>query len=75
MKSINGLEQSSSRKQQFQHINKNASMLVLLVKTNINVGASKTVWHKRLGHPSMKVLNSIVKECNLPVNDNEENMS
>ena len=61
-----------SSKKQFQHINKNASILVLCEKINSNVGASKTFWHRRLGHPSMKILNSLVQDCILTVINNEE---
>ncbi|TYJ96768.1 putative mitochondrial protein [Cucumis melo var. makuwa] len=37
---------------------------------NSCVAVPKTVWHKRLGHPSSKVLNSVIKNCNFPVKDN-----
>lgn len=36
----------------------------------INVVVSKAVWHRKLGHPSSKILNSILKGCNLIVNNN-----
>lgn len=39
-------------------------------KVNISIGDSKTVWHRPLGHPTMKILNSIVKYCNFLLNDN-----
>lgn len=32
----------------------------------------KVVWHRRLGHPSFKILKSIVKSCNLLVKENEQ---
>ncbi|KAA0054968.1 Retrovirus-related Pol polyprotein from transposon TNT 1-94 [Cucumis melo var. makuwa] len=71
VKSIGELEHSDSSKKQFQHIN-NALISMLSEKVSSSIGASKTVWHRHLGHPSMKILNSLVKDCNLPVNDNEE---
>ncbi|TYK22689.1 T3P18.3 [Cucumis melo var. makuwa] len=71
VKSVGELEHSDSSKKQFEHIN-NASILVLSEKVSSSIGASKTVWRRRLGHPSMKILNSLLKECNLVVNDNEE---
>lgn len=37
----------------------------------VNVTVSKNVWHQRLGHPASKVLDSIIKTCNLLINDNE----
>lgn len=58
---------------QLMHKNKDVSTFVLTGGTNpveINVVESRAVWHKRLGHPSSKVLNSILKGCNLVVNDN-----
>lgn len=69
------VEHSSSFKQQHMHKNKGTSSFILLGVTNltnINVVVFKVVWHKRLGHPSSKILNSIVKNCKLPVNDGDE---
>lgn len=34
---------------------------------------TKQQWHQRLGHPSTKALDSIIKFCKLPTMMNEEN--
>lgn len=49
----------------------NTELHTFLLSNRVN-SVSKSVWHKRLGHPSTKVLESIVKICNLPVKVNEK---
>ena len=64
---------SNITNQQFMHKNKDISTFVLTRGTNpvkINVDVSKVVWHRRLEYPLSKILNSILKGCNLIVNDN-----
>ncbi|TYK18874.1 Retrovirus-related Pol polyprotein from transposon TNT 1-94 [Cucumis melo var. makuwa] len=64
---------SNITNQQFMHKNKDISTFVLTGGTNpvkINVDVSKAVWHRRLEYPLSKILNSILKGCNLIVNDN-----
>lgn len=43
-----------------------------MLSNSINLAVSKDVWHKRLGHPSLRVLESVIKGCNLPTKMNEE---
>lgn len=37
----------------------------------VNVAVIKVVWHRRPRHPALWTLNSVVKDCNLLVKDNE----
>ncbi|KAL0541581.1 hypothetical protein IC582_021634 [Cucumis melo] len=58
-----------------QSVHKNKGSVAFVLSGGINLAntcmvVSNTVWHKRLGHPSSKVLNSIIKSFKLPVNDN-----
>lgn len=46
VKSVGELENNEGRKRQFQHINNNASILMLSKTTNSSVVASKTVGHR-----------------------------
>lgn len=39
--------------------------------TSVNVVVSKSVWHKRLGHPSDRVLDQVIKQCNFPYKSNK----
>lgn len=41
------------------------------VEPLVNVAVSKSVWHRRLGHPSARVLDFLIKECKLQVKSNE----
>lgn len=43
-----------------------------VVRSIINLTVSKNILHRRLGHPSLKILNDVVRKCKLPVNVNEE---
>lgn len=38
---------------------------------SVNTSVSKNVWHHRLGHPTLKVLEFVIKDCNLKVAANE----
>lgn len=40
---------------------------VLNLDSFVNVVVSKEVWHRRLRHPSLKLVDSIIKKCNLLV--------
>lgn len=40
--------------------------------TSVVLVVSPNLWHKRLGHPSPKVLGTIVKQRNLPIKANEK---
>lgn len=54
-------------------MHKNNSPTTLIVfRASVNVVESKTVWHRRLGYPSSKVLNSIIKDYNVKVKPNED---
>ncbi|KAA0041005.1 uncharacterized protein E5676_scaffold228G00580 [Cucumis melo var. makuwa] len=56
------LNHSRSVKKQLMHKNKKTSTFILSGGKNlvsINVVVSKAVWHKCLGHPSSKILNSL----------------
>lgn len=37
----------------------------------INIAVTKAIWHRRLGHMSLRVLNNVVGTCNRPVKNNE----
>lgn len=37
----------------------------------VNVVVSKATWHRRLGHPSTKIFETIIKRCKLPVKAND----
>lgn len=38
-----------------------------VVAPRVNVLVSKTIWHRKLGHPSIKVFDTLVTRCKLPV--------
>lgn len=58
---------------QLVHKNKDNTTFILSGReVSVNVVISKAICHRRLGHPSSRVLNSIVKDCNLFVKENEE---
>lgn len=42
-----------------------------VVSSFVNLDVSKAIWHKRLGHPSIKVVDQIIKLCKLPVDSHE----
>lgn len=60
-----------SKGEQPLNTNKNTTTLILF-GINVNVNESRTVWHLRLGHPSSKVLNYILRYCNVFAVSNEE---
>lgn len=39
---------------------------------NIHVAVTKSLLHKRLGHPSIKVLDKVIRGCNMKVSANEK---
>lgn len=45
---------------------------VFVCDANVNAVLSRDVWHRRLGHPASKILNSVIRDCKLPVKLNEE---
>ncbi|MDV3143336.1 MAG: DDE-type integrase/transposase/recombinase, partial [Sweet potato little leaf phytoplasma] len=49
----------------------NADKSLFVLSNSVNV-VSKGVWHRRLGHPSLKVFESLLKTCNLPTKVNEK---
>ena len=62
------LDYNSCTKKQPLHKNKGSYAFVLSGGTNLANSCAvvaKTIWHKRLEHPSS---DSIIKSCNLPVN-------
>lgn len=46
---------------------------MFVLSNSVNV-VSKNVWHRRLGHPSLKLFESILQKCKLPVKSNEKLM-
>lgn len=62
-----GISEDSST----QHINKGSTAFILS-RTRVNVAESRVLWHKRLGDPSLKTLELIIRECNIPTKMNEQ---
>ncbi|CAK9324050.1 unnamed protein product, partial [Citrullus colocynthis] len=58
-----------SKGKQLVNINNTAAFTLTGISVNV---ASRAVWHQRLGHPSSKVLNYILRGCNLSPKSNEE---
>lgn len=54
-----------------QLVNINNTTTFTLTNISVNV-TSRTVWHQCLGHPSSKVLNYILRGCNLSPKSKEE---
>lgn len=53
-------------------VNNHVDVSAFVVSNSVNVVVSKNVWHRRLGHLSLKVLESVIRRCNLPTKVNEE---
>lgn len=62
---------SSQACQKVQPKVNNSVELAHVLSNTVNLVVSKNVWHSNLAHPSLQVLESIVKRCNLPTKTNE----
>lgn len=47
------------------------SSIFVLSNVDVQMAMSKNVWHRRLGHPSIKVVEGVIKRFNLSVKANE----